>query len=183
MKRNEKFLEAKQSENTVYLFRFGWKRKFRSEQKRNEAKTKKIFTWACETHAKRISFRFVSLWSEKIFETKPAHPNSYPKVLIFHARPYPHSSSPPPRVEYRGEAQTEGSTIVRPDTCQSQQQRFFLAGTTTALKNDKENKILRNYESFMVVRNTKIAGLKSLISQFHNSWLDTHLDPVGRGGH
>jgi hypothetical protein len=31
-------LEAKQSENTVYLFRFGWKRKIRSEKKRNEAK-------------------------------------------------------------------------------------------------------------------------------------------------
>jgi hypothetical protein len=42
MKRNEKFLEAKQSENTVYLFRFGWKRKIRSEKKRNEAKKKKI---------------------------------------------------------------------------------------------------------------------------------------------
>ncbi len=39
-KRNEKFLEAKQSENTVNLFRFGWKRKIRSEKKRNEAKKK-----------------------------------------------------------------------------------------------------------------------------------------------
>ncbi len=60
MKRNEKFLEAKQSENTVYLFRFGWKRKIRSEKRER---------------AKRISFRFVSLWSEKIFEAKPAHPS------------------------------------------------------------------------------------------------------------
>jgi hypothetical protein len=34
MKRNENFLEAKQSENTVYLFCFGWKRKIRSEMKR-----------------------------------------------------------------------------------------------------------------------------------------------------
>jgi hypothetical protein len=42
MKRNEKFLEAKQSENTVYLFRFGWKRKILSEKKRNEAKKKKL---------------------------------------------------------------------------------------------------------------------------------------------
>jgi hypothetical protein len=38
MKRNENFLEAKQSENMVYLFRFGWKRKIRSEKKRKEAK-------------------------------------------------------------------------------------------------------------------------------------------------
>jgi hypothetical protein len=38
MKRNEKFLEAKQSENAVPLIRFGWKRKIRSEKKRNEAK-------------------------------------------------------------------------------------------------------------------------------------------------
>ncbi len=75
MKRNEKILEAKQSETTVYLFRFGWKRKIRSEKKRNEAKKKLIFfVWACETHAKRISFRFVSLGSKKLFEAKPAHP-------------------------------------------------------------------------------------------------------------
>jgi hypothetical protein len=60
MKRNEKFLEAKQSENTVYLFRFGWKRKIRSEKRER---------------AKRISFRFVSLWNEQIFEAKPAHPS------------------------------------------------------------------------------------------------------------
>jgi hypothetical protein len=32
--------EAKQSENTVYLFRFGWKQKILSEKKRNEAKKK-----------------------------------------------------------------------------------------------------------------------------------------------
>jgi hypothetical protein len=36
--------------------------------KRNEAKRREFFfTWACETDAKRISFRFVSLWSEKFF--------------------------------------------------------------------------------------------------------------------
>jgi hypothetical protein len=53
-------LEAKQSENTVYLFRFGWKRKIRSEKKRNEAKKKKIFHVsvrnACETDL--VSLRF-----------------------------------------------------------------------------------------------------------------------------
>jgi hypothetical protein len=75
MKRNEKILDAKQSENTVYWFRFGWKRKIRSEKKRNEAKKIFFFAWACETHAKRISFHFVSLCSEKFFEAKPAHPN------------------------------------------------------------------------------------------------------------
>jgi hypothetical protein len=60
-KRNEKFLEAKQSKYTVYLFRFGWKRKIRSEKKQNEAKKKKC---SCE-RAKRMrnesrfaSFRF-----------------------------------------------------------------------------------------------------------------------------
>ncbi len=68
MKRNDKFLEAKQSENAVYLFRFGWKRKIRNEMKR---KKKKNFS---RERAKRISFRFVSLWSEKILEAKPAHP-------------------------------------------------------------------------------------------------------------
>jgi hypothetical protein len=62
MKRNENFLEAKKSENTVYLFRFGWKRKIRSEKKRNEAKKK--INFSCE-RAKRMrngsrfaSFRF-----------------------------------------------------------------------------------------------------------------------------
>ncbi len=70
MKWNVKFLEAKQSENTVYLFRFGWKRKIRSEKKRNEVKN--IFF--SRERAKRISFRFVLLWSEKNFEAKPAHP-------------------------------------------------------------------------------------------------------------
>ncbi len=59
MKWNEKFLEAKQSENTVYLFRFGWKRKIRSEMKR---KNNKFFS---RERAKRMrngsrfaSFRF-----------------------------------------------------------------------------------------------------------------------------
>jgi hypothetical protein len=61
MKRNEKFLEAKQSENAVSLFRFGWKRKIRSEKKRNEAK----FFFFLRERAKRMgngsrfaSFRF-----------------------------------------------------------------------------------------------------------------------------
>jgi hypothetical protein len=52
-------LEAKQSENTVYLFRFGWKRKIRSEMKR---KNNKFFS---RERAKRMrngsrfaSFRF-----------------------------------------------------------------------------------------------------------------------------
>jgi hypothetical protein len=40
----------------------------------SEMKRTKIFVWACETHAKRISFRFISLWSENFFEAKPAHP-------------------------------------------------------------------------------------------------------------
>jgi hypothetical protein len=44
MKRNEKILEAKQSENTVYLFRFGWKRKIQSKKKRNEAKKNYFFS-------------------------------------------------------------------------------------------------------------------------------------------
>jgi hypothetical protein len=52
----------KQSENTVYLFRFGWKRKIRSEKKRNEAKKNNFFS---RERAKRMrngsrfaSFRF-----------------------------------------------------------------------------------------------------------------------------
>ncbi len=64
MKRNENFfLEAKQSENTVYWFRFGWKRKIRSEKKRNEAKI--YFLFFSRERAKRMrnrsrfaSFRF-----------------------------------------------------------------------------------------------------------------------------
>jgi hypothetical protein len=51
--------------------------------KRNEAKKIFIFfTWACKTHAKRISFRFVSLWSEKIFEAKPAHPTTQGQLSV-----------------------------------------------------------------------------------------------------
>jgi hypothetical protein len=61
MKRNEKFLEAKQSENRAYLFRFGWKRKIRSEKKRNEAQKKNNLFHvsvrnACETDL--VSLRF-----------------------------------------------------------------------------------------------------------------------------
>ncbi len=64
-------------------FALGWKRKIRSEKKQNEAKKKLfLFAWACETHAKRISFRFVSLWSEKMFEAKPAHPTPRVRVLL-----------------------------------------------------------------------------------------------------
>jgi hypothetical protein len=56
MKKSEakqKFLEAKQSKTTVYWFCFCWKRKIRSEKK-----LKKNFL---RVHAKRISFRFVSI--------------------------------------------------------------------------------------------------------------------------
>ncbi len=44
--------------------------------KQKEAKKRKFFfVWARETHVKRISFRFVSLWSEKSFLARPAHPS------------------------------------------------------------------------------------------------------------
>ncbi len=68
-KRSEtkKFLEAKQSK--IYaLFISLWSEAKNSKQK--EAKKNTIFTWACETHAKRISFHFVLLWKKKnFFET------------------------------------------------------------------------------------------------------------------
>ncbi len=61
MKQNKKFLAAKQSENTVYLFCFGWKLKIQSKKTWNEAK-KNFFS---REHAKRMrngsrfaSFRF-----------------------------------------------------------------------------------------------------------------------------
>ncbi len=97
--------KMKLSENKVKkrLFRFALKRykktgrKTKKFWKRNKAKIRSInfamvgskkfkakwseiffFTWACETHAKRISFRFVSLSSKKFFFAKPAHPNQTP---------------------------------------------------------------------------------------------------------
>jgi hypothetical protein len=64
-KRNEQFLEAKQSANMLDLFRFGRKRKI--------WRKKRIFFYvsvrnACETD-------LVLLWSEKFFLAKPAHPS------------------------------------------------------------------------------------------------------------
>jgi hypothetical protein len=75
MKRNEKILEAKQSENTVYLFRFGWKQKIRSENKRNEAK--KNFFWRERAKCMRngsgfSSFRFEA---KKFLKRNRAHPS------------------------------------------------------------------------------------------------------------
>jgi hypothetical protein len=64
-KQNKKFLEAKQSENTVYQFCFSWKRKILSEKKRNQ----KIF--ACETDLVWLRFAL----KRKHFFAKPAHPN------------------------------------------------------------------------------------------------------------
>jgi hypothetical protein len=54
-KRNEKFLEAKQSKNTLYQFRLGRKRKIRSEKKR-----KKIFIFhvSVRNGSRFASFRF-----------------------------------------------------------------------------------------------------------------------------
>ncbi len=96
--------EAKQSEKTFISFRLEAKRKNRKrneakrkkfwtrnkakirfidfalvgsekfEAKRSEMKQKKNLFFSRE-RAKWISFRFVSLWSEKIFEAKPAHPS------------------------------------------------------------------------------------------------------------
>jgi hypothetical protein len=69
-KRNKKILEAKQSEN-IHSINYAL---IRSEKFKAKRSGKKICAWACETHPKRISFLFVSLWSEKFFFAEPAHP-------------------------------------------------------------------------------------------------------------
>jgi hypothetical protein len=79
----KRFRNQKQNEAKRKIFGSETKRKYgvfvshwlkTKNSKRKEAKwsekKKIIFAWACETHAKRISFRFVSLWSEKFVEAK-----------------------------------------------------------------------------------------------------------------
>jgi hypothetical protein len=73
LKRNEKIWNEmkhfwKQNKAKIRSINFSSVGSIKFEEKRSEKKLNFFcFTWACETHAKRTSFRFVSLWSEKIF--------------------------------------------------------------------------------------------------------------------
>ncbi len=65
-KRNKKIWKWNKAKIHSINFALVGSEKF--EAKWSEKKGKFFFfTWACKTHAKRISFHFVSLWSEEFF--------------------------------------------------------------------------------------------------------------------